>query len=140
AERERAVITLRYGLGDAPGEGRPLGYFEAARCLYNTLLGEALARLDRMRADPAQAGRRVPCQRRRNRNGRRPSPNSDKRTGSPSMPCMISLSGPTARGLLTTSMRSPRKRWQPAPDLGGQSGVPRESQKGALQEQGARTL
>src|SRR5215467_9034188 len=34
-------------------------HFEAARCLYNTLLGEALARLDRMRADPAWQGARA---------------------------------------------------------------------------------
>jgi RNA polymerase nonessential primary-like sigma factor len=32
-ERERAVITLRYGLGDAPEEGRPLGYEEIGRRL-----------------------------------------------------------------------------------------------------------
>lgn len=36
-------------------------HFEAARCLYNALLGEALARLNRMRADPSwQAARALP--------------------------------------------------------------------------------
>jgi transposase len=36
-------------------------HFEVARCLYNALLGEALARLNRMRADPAwQAARALP--------------------------------------------------------------------------------
>jgi len=33
AERERAVITLRYGLGDAPEDCRPLGYEEIGRRL-----------------------------------------------------------------------------------------------------------
>jgi RNA polymerase sigma factor (sigma-70 family) len=33
AERERAVITLRYGLGDAPEDGRPPGYEEIGRRL-----------------------------------------------------------------------------------------------------------
>jgi hypothetical protein len=28
------------------------GHFEAGRCLYNALLGEAMKRLHRMRADP----------------------------------------------------------------------------------------
>src|SRR5215469_13945298 len=88
------------------GQARHLGaHFEVARCLYNALLGEALKRLNRMRADPAQAGRRVPFQRYRSRNGRLPSPNSDKHMGSPSMPCMNSLSGPIVPGLLITSMR-----------------------------------
>ena len=44
------------------GQARRLpAHFEAARCLYNALLGEALSRLDRMRADPAwQAARAIP--------------------------------------------------------------------------------
>ena len=45
-----------------PGQAKRLGaHFEAARCLYNTLLGEALKRLNQMRADPAwQAARAIP--------------------------------------------------------------------------------
>jgi hypothetical protein len=44
------------------GRARHLGaHFEVARCLYNALLGEALKRLNRMRADPAwQAARAIP--------------------------------------------------------------------------------
>ena len=42
-----------------PGQARSLrAYFEAARVLYNALLGEALKRLHRLRTDPAwQAAR-----------------------------------------------------------------------------------
>src|SRR5260221_10037307 len=40
---------------------RQQAHFEAARALYNALLGEALSRLKRMRADPAwQAARAIP--------------------------------------------------------------------------------
>ncbi len=40
---------------------RQRAHFEAARALYNTLLGEALRRLERQRADPAwQAARAIP--------------------------------------------------------------------------------
>src|SRR5436305_14664664 len=36
-------------------------HFEAARCLYNALLGEAMKRLKHMRADPRwQEARRIP--------------------------------------------------------------------------------
>src|SRR5712691_6482208 len=36
-------------------------HFEVARCLYNALLGEALRRVNRMRADPTwQAARAIP--------------------------------------------------------------------------------
>ena len=45
-----------------PGQAKRLpAHFETARCLYNALLGEALKRLRRMRADPAwQASRAIP--------------------------------------------------------------------------------
>jgi hypothetical protein len=44
------------------GQAKHLGaHFEAARCLYNALLGEAMKRLRRMRADPAwQEARALP--------------------------------------------------------------------------------
>ena len=56
------TFLLELPLAVAGGQVRHLSaHFEAARCLYNTLLGEALARLNRMRADPAwQAARALP--------------------------------------------------------------------------------
>ncbi len=51
-------LPLRIDAGQAK---RLPAHFEAARCLYNTLLGEALGRLNQMRADPAwQAARAIP--------------------------------------------------------------------------------
>src|SRR5258708_3346940 len=51
------------------GQAKHLGaHFEAARALYNALLGEALARLHRMWADPAwQAARAIPKTQKRER-------------------------------------------------------------------------
>src|SRR5437773_1058459 len=45
-----------------PGQAKRIrAHLEAARCLYNALLGEARTRLRRMQADPAwQAARRMP--------------------------------------------------------------------------------
>jgi hypothetical protein len=56
------TFLLELPLAVNPGQARHLrAHFEAARCLYNALLGEALARLHRMRADPAwQAARAIP--------------------------------------------------------------------------------
>ncbi len=46
---------------DAGQAKRLRAHFEAARCLYNALLGEAMKRLRRMRADPAwQEARSIP--------------------------------------------------------------------------------
>ena len=46
---------------DAGQAKRQQAHFEVARCLYNALLGEALSRLDRMRADPRwQVARGIP--------------------------------------------------------------------------------
>jgi transposase len=46
---------------DAGQSKRLRAHFEAARCLYNALLGEAMKRLQQMRADPAwQAARAIP--------------------------------------------------------------------------------
>jgi transposase len=51
-------LPLRIDVGQAK---RLPAHFETARCLYNALLGEALARLNQMRADPAwQAARAIP--------------------------------------------------------------------------------
>ena len=52
-----------------PEQARRLrAHFEVARCLYNALLGEALARLHRMWADPAwQAARAIPKAQKRER-------------------------------------------------------------------------
>jgi len=52
-----------------PGQAKRLpAHFETARALYNALLGEALARLHRMRADPAwQAARAIPKTQKRER-------------------------------------------------------------------------
>ncbi len=56
------TFLLELPLAVTGGQGKRLpAHFEAARCLYNALLGEALARLHRMRADPAwQAARAIP--------------------------------------------------------------------------------
>src|ERR1700730_1774403 len=51
-------LPLRVDVGEAK---RLRAHFEAARCLYNALLGEALKRLRAMRADPAwQETRAIP--------------------------------------------------------------------------------
>ena len=104
---------------------RQQAHFETARALYNALLGEALARLNRMRADPAQAGQRVPFQRPRNKNEWQRSPNCGKPMVSQSMPCMRLRKRRIAPGLQTTSMRSRPKHWPPVPDLGRQPGMSR---------------
>ncbi len=56
------TFLLQLPLAVTPGRAKPLGaHFEAARQLYNALLGEALGRLHRMRADPAwQEARAIP--------------------------------------------------------------------------------
>jgi hypothetical protein len=56
------TFLLELPLAVSPGQARRLrAHFEAARCLCNALLGEALARLHRMWADPAwQAARAMP--------------------------------------------------------------------------------
>ncbi len=47
------TFLLELPLSVGQGQARRLrAHFEAARCLYNVLLGEALARLHKMRADP----------------------------------------------------------------------------------------
>src|SRR5258708_6521549 len=56
------TFLLELPLAVTGGQAKHLrAHFEAARALYNTLLGEALARLHRMWADPAwQAARAIP--------------------------------------------------------------------------------
>src|ERR1700694_5710773 len=56
------TFLLELPLSVDPGQAKRLrAHFEAARCLYNTLLGEALARLRRMRADARwQDARAIP--------------------------------------------------------------------------------
>jgi len=56
------TFLLELPLVADPGQAKRLqAHFEAARCLYNTLLGEALKRLNQMRADPAwQVARALP--------------------------------------------------------------------------------
>ena len=63
------TFLLELPLAVTPRQAKRLrAHFEAARCLYNALLGEALRRLIRMRADPAwQAARTLPKTRRRER-------------------------------------------------------------------------
>jgi len=53
---------LELPLAVTGGQAKHLwAHFEVARCLYNALLGEALKRLNQMRADPAwQAARAIP--------------------------------------------------------------------------------
>ncbi len=59
-------LPLRLDAGQA---NHLQAHLEAARCLYNALLGEALRRLQRMRRDPAwQAARALPRSRRQERN------------------------------------------------------------------------
>ncbi len=56
------TFLLELPLSVDPGQAKRLrAHFEAARCLYNALLGEAMKRLRQMRADPAwQAARALP--------------------------------------------------------------------------------
>ncbi len=56
------TFLLELPLAVDPGQAKRLcAHFEAARCLYNALLGEALRRLRRLRADPRwQAARAIP--------------------------------------------------------------------------------
>ncbi len=54
------TFLLELPLAVDAGQARRLGaHFEAARCLYNALLGEAMKRLRHMRADPAWQGARA---------------------------------------------------------------------------------
>ena len=61
-KKQTPTFLLELPLAVTEGQAKHLqAHFEAARCLYNALLGEALARLHRMRADPAwQAARALP--------------------------------------------------------------------------------
>jgi hypothetical protein len=63
------TFLLELPLAVTGGQARRLrAHFEAARALYNALLGQALARLHRMRADPAwQAARAIPKTQKRER-------------------------------------------------------------------------
>src|SRR5260221_13299307 len=56
------TFILELPLAVDAGQAKRLpAHFETARCLYNALLGEALKRLRRMRADPAwQAAPAIP--------------------------------------------------------------------------------
>jgi hypothetical protein len=62
-------FLLELPLAVESGQAKRLrAHFEAARCLYNALLGEALRRLNRMRADPAwQEACALPRSRKRER-------------------------------------------------------------------------
>ena len=80
------TFLLELPLSADPGQARRLrAHFEAARCLYNALLGEAMSRLRRMRADPAQAGWRAPFPGRTSlsaaRPGGHPLPEAEKQAG-----------------------------------------------------------
>jgi hypothetical protein len=61
-ESKTPTFLLELPLVVDSGQAKRLrGHFEAARCLYNALLGEAMKRLRQMRADPAwQAARAIP--------------------------------------------------------------------------------
>ena len=63
------TFLLELPLAVNSGQAKPLrAHFEAARCLYNALLGEALGRLKRMQADPAwQTARALPWSRKQER-------------------------------------------------------------------------
>jgi hypothetical protein len=55
------TFLLELPLAVTPGQAKLRAHFEVARALYNALLGEALGRLNRMRADPRwQAARAIP--------------------------------------------------------------------------------
>jgi len=68
-----SAFLLELPLAVDAGQARRLrAHFEVARCLYNTLLGEALKRLRQMREYPQwQAARAMP--RRRNGNAKPPA-------------------------------------------------------------------
>ena len=61
-KKRTPTFLLELPLAVTGGQAKCLSaHFEAARCLYNALLGEALARLHRMWADPAwQEARALP--------------------------------------------------------------------------------
>ena len=63
------TFLLELPLALKPGQAKQLqAHFEAARCLYNALLGEALGRLKSMRDDPAwHAARALPRSKKRER-------------------------------------------------------------------------
>jgi putative transposase len=63
------TFLLELRLAGEPGQALRLrAHLEAARCLYNALLGEALGRLRRLRADPQwQATRAIPRSRKQER-------------------------------------------------------------------------
>jgi hypothetical protein len=62
--------VLELPLAVRPDQAKRLqAHLEAARCLYNALLGEAQKRLTRMRSDPAwQGARAIPPTRKQERN------------------------------------------------------------------------
>ena len=62
--------VLELPLAVHPDQAKRLpAHLEAARCLYNALLGEAKKRLNRMRSDPAwQGARSIPSTRKQERN------------------------------------------------------------------------
>src|SRR5207245_3349510 len=63
------TFLLELPLAVNAGQAKRLrAHFEAARCLYNALLGEAMKRLRAMRADPAwQEARAIPQVRKQER-------------------------------------------------------------------------
>ena len=87
---------------DAQQAKHQRAHFEAGRCLYNALLGEAMKRLRAMRADPAwqEARDRQPT----NRSAEKHSPTHGTGTVSQSMLCMRLRKRPTEPGLLSISM------------------------------------
>src|SRR5215472_17457496 len=62
SKKQTPTFLLELPLAVTAGQAKHLrAHFEAARCLYNAMLGEALARLHRMWADPAwQEARALP--------------------------------------------------------------------------------
>ena len=89
---------------DAGQAKRLRAHFEAARCLYNALLGEAMKRLRAMRADPAWQ-EAAPFHRRTSKSAKKHSPTCGKPMGSLSMPCMSLRKRPIVAGLPTISIR-----------------------------------
>src|SRR5215471_10586048 len=70
ARKQSPSWVLELPLAVRPDQAKHLqAHLEAARCLYNALLGEAKKRLSRMRSDPAwQGARAIPSIRKQERN------------------------------------------------------------------------
>ena len=110
-----STFLLELPLSVDAGQARRLrAHFEAARCLYNALLGEAMKRLHRMHADTRwQAARRIQATEAETGAARRLLCNTAGVWLFGVCPAQLCLRRCAMPGLPTISTRSWRKRWRP---------------------------